>query len=67
MRVLYSILLALPLLAVDGQVLNQTTGKPQGGATVTLFKAFVCPHCAKRFKEAMKFSGACGKSMEAGA
>ena len=38
MRVLYSILLALPLLAVDGQVLNQTTGKPQGGATVTLFK-----------------------------
>lgn len=38
MRVLYSILLALPLLAVDGQVLNQTTGKPQSGATVTLFK-----------------------------
>ncbi len=27
---------------------------------------FVCPHCAKRFKEAMKFCGACGKSMEAG-
>lgn len=27
----------------------------------------VCPHCAKRFKEAMKFCGACGKSMGAGA
>ena len=38
MRVLYSILMALPLLAEDGQVLNQTTGKPQPGATVTLFK-----------------------------
>ncbi|MCX6586888.1 MAG: hypothetical protein NTX13_09965 [Acidobacteria bacterium] len=38
MKLLYSILLALPLLAVDGQVLNQTTGKPQPGATVTLFK-----------------------------
>jgi hypothetical protein len=38
MRVLYSILLALPLWAIDGQVLNQTTGKPQAGATVTLFK-----------------------------
>ena len=38
MRLLYSIVLALPLLAVDGQVLNQTTGKPQAGATVTLFK-----------------------------
>ncbi len=27
---------------------------------------FVCPHCAKKFREAMKYCGACGKSMEAG-
>jgi hypothetical protein len=30
---------ALPLLAaVEGRVLNQTTGRPQSGATVTLYK-----------------------------
>ncbi len=28
---------------------------------------FSCPHCGKKFKEAMKFCGSCGKSMEAGA
>jgi len=28
---------------------------------------FACPHCGKKFKETMKFCGACGKSMEAGA
>jgi len=31
--------LAAPALAaIDGKVVNQTTGKPQGGATVTLYK-----------------------------
>jgi hypothetical protein len=31
--------LAVPALAaIDGKVVNQTTGKPQGGATVTLYK-----------------------------
>jgi hypothetical protein len=34
-----SFLLAMPLLAaVDGTVVNQTSGKPQAGATVTLYK-----------------------------
>jgi len=33
------LLVALPLLAaVDGTVTNKSTGKPQGGATVTLYK-----------------------------
>ena len=30
--------LSVPLLAVDGTVINQTTGKPAGNATVTLYK-----------------------------
>jgi hypothetical protein len=35
----YLCLSAAPLLAaVDGTVINKTTGKPQGGATVTLYK-----------------------------
>ena len=32
------LLLCFPLLAVDGTVVNRTTGKPQAGATVTLYK-----------------------------
>lgn len=31
-------LCAVPLLAVDGTVINRTTGKPQPGATVTLYR-----------------------------
>jgi len=31
-------LLCFPLLAVDGTVINRTTGQPQAGATVTLYK-----------------------------
>ncbi len=27
----------------------------------------LCPHCGKKFKEAMKFCGSCGKPMEADA
>ena len=39
MKVFLLWIAALPLLAaVDGVVMNQTTGKPQGGATVTLYK-----------------------------
>jgi hypothetical protein len=30
-------LVALPVFAVDGTVINKTTGKPQAGATVTLY------------------------------
>src|SRR6266511_6347714 len=33
-----SLVLVLPAMAIDGTVVNQTTGKPQGGATVTLYK-----------------------------
>jgi len=32
------LLLSVPALAVDGTVINQTTGKPAGNATVTLYK-----------------------------
>ena len=38
MRALLIAFLSLPLFAVDGVVINQTTGKPQGQATVTLYK-----------------------------
>jgi hypothetical protein len=39
MKALVGLLLTLPLLAaVDGTVVNKTTGKPQAGATVTLYK-----------------------------
>jgi len=38
-RPLILLAIALPALAaVDGTVINKTTGKPQGGATVTLYK-----------------------------
>jgi hypothetical protein len=37
--ILFSLLVALPMFAaVDGTVINKTIGKPQGGATVTLYK-----------------------------
>ncbi len=39
MKSVIALLLAFPLLAaVDGTVANKTTGKPQAGATVTLYK-----------------------------
>jgi hypothetical protein len=38
MKILALLLLALPLAAADGRVVNQATGKPQSGATVTLYK-----------------------------
>ena len=39
MKVFLLWIASLPLMAaVDGVVMNQTTGKPQGGATVTLYK-----------------------------
>ena len=38
MRRLSALMLALPLMAaIDGTVMNRTTGKPQAGATVTLY------------------------------
>lgn len=38
-RAMWALALALPVLAaVDGTVTNNTTGKPQGGATVTLYQ-----------------------------
>ncbi len=33
-----ALLFAVPALAIDGTVVNRTTAKPQGGATVTLYK-----------------------------
>ncbi len=37
--ILLALCLAVPALgAIDGKVVNQTTGKPQAGATVTLYK-----------------------------
>ena len=33
-----ALVFVLPAFAIDGTVLNQTTGKPQAGATVTLYK-----------------------------
>ena len=38
MKILSVLFLAMPMFAVDGVVMNQTTGKPQGKATVTLYK-----------------------------
>jgi hypothetical protein len=39
MKYLWAALMCtLPALAIDGTVINQTTGKPQAGATVTLYK-----------------------------
>jgi Carboxypeptidase regulatory-like domain len=35
---IYLCLCVVPLFAVDGTVVNRTTGKPQSGATVTLYK-----------------------------
>lgn len=37
-RTLSLLAFIVPLLAVDGSVTNLTTGKPQGGATVTLYQ-----------------------------
>lgn len=38
MKLLLALLAVLPCLAVDGRVVNRTTGKPQPGATVTLYR-----------------------------
>ncbi|MBZ2180530.1 MAG: zinc ribbon domain-containing protein [Acidobacteriota bacterium] len=40
----------------------QTTSK---AAKPKAAPEYVCPHCGKKFKEAMKFCGSCGKPMEA--
>ena len=37
-RLLLALMAALPLLAIDGTIINQTTGKPQPGVTVTVIK-----------------------------
>lgn len=38
MKILAGLLVAVSAFAVDGTILNKTTGKPQAGAPVTLFK-----------------------------
>lgn len=38
MKSIWLLIFSLPLLAVDGTVVNQTTGKPQAGVTVTMVK-----------------------------
>lgn len=38
MRFYLALVLALPIAAADGRIVNQATGKPQPGATVTLYK-----------------------------